>query len=230
MVRVGKEIDDKKTLEKVIKQRKKDMIEYNIKTFGNSASGIHGKELPKFELSKNIKEYNDKKQSSSLESSFSSIEENEKNTEIAHSKITINIDYTHDLKELIPPPNALLPHEISAIYSGKEVLKIGSNVPFDNPNCSNKEVNELNKQNNKNNEKVDKLKNLYITILEKRNTNNGDAKLIIYKDIYGVHVKGKVSLQPSSDSDYYEAIIDMKNYIDFASITTATIGSIPNLV
>ena len=100
-------------------------------------------------VSKNIKEFNDKNPSSSLESSFSSIEANERNTEIAHSKITINIDYTHDLKELIPPPNALLPHEISAIEFDKEILKIRSNVPLKNSKCSNKEVNKLNKENDK---------------------------------------------------------------------------------
>ena len=33
------------------------MVEYNIKTFGNVAIGIHGKELPKFALSRNLKEY-----------------------------------------------------------------------------------------------------------------------------------------------------------------------------
>ncbi len=33
------------------------MIEYNMKTFGNVAIGIHGKELPKFSQTQNLQEY-----------------------------------------------------------------------------------------------------------------------------------------------------------------------------
>ena len=33
------------------------MIDYNMKTFGNVAIGIHGKELPKFSQTQNMKEY-----------------------------------------------------------------------------------------------------------------------------------------------------------------------------
>ena len=42
-----KEIDGK-TKRKVEEDRKKEMVEYNSKTFGKVAIGVHGKELPKF--------------------------------------------------------------------------------------------------------------------------------------------------------------------------------------
>ncbi|CAG9321486.1 unnamed protein product [Blepharisma stoltei] len=52
-VQVSKE--DSKTHEKVKVERQIEDIEYNMKTFGNSKLGIHGKELPQF--LKNKKEY-----------------------------------------------------------------------------------------------------------------------------------------------------------------------------
>lgn len=52
-----------------MEERKKEMLEYNMKTFGKISIGVHGKELPKYsELSndnavkewwKNKQEYND---------------------------------------------------------------------------------------------------------------------------------------------------------------------------
>lgn len=45
------------TKEKLRARRRKEMLSYNLATFGNVAVGIHGKELPKFSNSQNTKEY-----------------------------------------------------------------------------------------------------------------------------------------------------------------------------
>lgn len=42
-----KEVDGK-TKRQLEEERKKEMLEYNMKTFGKVSIGVHGKELPKF--------------------------------------------------------------------------------------------------------------------------------------------------------------------------------------
>jgi hypothetical protein len=42
-----KEIDGK-TKRAVEEERKKEMLDYNMKTFGKVSIGVHGKELPKY--------------------------------------------------------------------------------------------------------------------------------------------------------------------------------------
>ena len=44
----------KKTLDE---ERKKEMLEYNVKTFGKVAIGVHGKELPKYRAEDSTKEW-----------------------------------------------------------------------------------------------------------------------------------------------------------------------------
>ena len=39
---------DGKTKRQINEDRKKEMLEYNMKTFGKVSIGVHGKELPKF--------------------------------------------------------------------------------------------------------------------------------------------------------------------------------------
>ncbi len=48
---------DRKTHRQVAEQRRKDMVDYNMRTFGNISIGIHGKELPKFAKTQDLKEY-----------------------------------------------------------------------------------------------------------------------------------------------------------------------------
>lgn len=49
--------NDTKTYKKIVETRKNQMIDYNMKTFGNVSIGIHGKELPKYSSTANLKEY-----------------------------------------------------------------------------------------------------------------------------------------------------------------------------
>ena len=54
-LRVQYKENDGKTKKKVEEDRKKEMVEYNSKTFGKVAIGVHGKELPKFKDEKDSK-------------------------------------------------------------------------------------------------------------------------------------------------------------------------------
>lgn len=63
--------DDRKTKEILVQNRKKEMLENNMKKFGNVAIGIHGKELPKYHQSmaewwKNKRGFNDNPKETSL--------------------------------------------------------------------------------------------------------------------------------------------------------------------
>ena len=40
--------EDGKTKKALDEERRKEMVEYNSKTFGKVAIGVHGKELPKY--------------------------------------------------------------------------------------------------------------------------------------------------------------------------------------
>lgn len=56
-MRLAHTATDRATYNQIVEARKKEMIDYNMKTFGNVAIGIHGKELPKFAQTQNVKEY-----------------------------------------------------------------------------------------------------------------------------------------------------------------------------
>lgn len=49
--------DDRKTLRKVKEQRRKDTVEYNMKTFSKQTIGVHGHELPKFSENEEMVQY-----------------------------------------------------------------------------------------------------------------------------------------------------------------------------
>lgn len=51
-----KEVDGM-TKRQVEEERKKEMIDYNMKTFGKVSIGVHGKELPKFSQDHTVKEW-----------------------------------------------------------------------------------------------------------------------------------------------------------------------------
>ena len=51
VLRLGHKDYERKTKVGIAEQRKQEMIDYNIKTFGAQAIGVHGKELPKFHQS-----------------------------------------------------------------------------------------------------------------------------------------------------------------------------------
>ncbi len=57
MLRLAKVEGDRKTHRQVVENRKKNMVEYNMRTFGNVSIGIHGKELPKFSRAQSVQEY-----------------------------------------------------------------------------------------------------------------------------------------------------------------------------
>jgi len=48
---------DGKTKKKLQEERKKEHLDYNMKTFGRVAIGVHGKELPKFSEDETKKEW-----------------------------------------------------------------------------------------------------------------------------------------------------------------------------
>lgn len=56
-MRFGHKANDAPTFKKILENRKKEMTDYNLKTFGNVAIGIHGKELPKFASTSNLHDY-----------------------------------------------------------------------------------------------------------------------------------------------------------------------------
>jgi len=56
-LRLARGTQDRITHKQIVENRKKEMVDYNMKTFGNVAIGIHGKELPKFSQTQNLKEY-----------------------------------------------------------------------------------------------------------------------------------------------------------------------------
>ena len=47
-LRIAHKETPSKTKQKLNEERKKEMLDYNMKTFGRVAIGVHGKELPKF--------------------------------------------------------------------------------------------------------------------------------------------------------------------------------------
>jgi len=47
-LRQGFKENDRRSKRQIDEQRKKEMIDYNMHTFGKVAIGVHGKELPKF--------------------------------------------------------------------------------------------------------------------------------------------------------------------------------------
>jgi hypothetical protein len=49
--------DDRRTLRKVKEKRRKDTVEYNMKTFSKQTIGVHGHELPKFADNEQMQEY-----------------------------------------------------------------------------------------------------------------------------------------------------------------------------
>ena len=51
-MRIGHKEHDGLTYKKIVEERKKKEVEYNMNTFGNVSIGIHGKELPKFSENK----------------------------------------------------------------------------------------------------------------------------------------------------------------------------------
>jgi hypothetical protein len=47
-LRIAFKENDGKTKRVIAEERRKDMLEYNMHTFGKVTIGVHGKELPKF--------------------------------------------------------------------------------------------------------------------------------------------------------------------------------------
>ena len=47
-IRIAYKDQESKTKHQLEEERKKEMLEYNMKTFGKVSIGVHGKELPKF--------------------------------------------------------------------------------------------------------------------------------------------------------------------------------------
>ena len=57
MIRIARAGKSKITQQEIMTRIKKDMIETNLKKFGNASIGIHGHELPKFEEDKDKREF-----------------------------------------------------------------------------------------------------------------------------------------------------------------------------
>jgi hypothetical protein len=49
--------EDGPTYKKIVEERKKEMLENNVKVFGKVSIGVHGMELPKFSEEDDKKEY-----------------------------------------------------------------------------------------------------------------------------------------------------------------------------
>lgn len=47
-LRINFKEEDGKTLRQLEEERKKEMLDYNMRTFGKVSIGVHGKELPKY--------------------------------------------------------------------------------------------------------------------------------------------------------------------------------------
>ena len=54
---MGYKNEDRPTQKQIAESRKKEMVDYNMKTFGKLAIGVHGKELPKFAESATVQEW-----------------------------------------------------------------------------------------------------------------------------------------------------------------------------
>ena len=56
-LRVAYKEEEGKTKRALAEDRRKDMLEYNMHTFGKVSIGVHGKELPKYSDDPEKKEY-----------------------------------------------------------------------------------------------------------------------------------------------------------------------------
>ena len=56
-IRIAYKEEDGKTKHQLEEERRREMLEYNMKTFGKVSIGVHGKELPKFSESQSNKEW-----------------------------------------------------------------------------------------------------------------------------------------------------------------------------
>jgi phage terminase small subunit len=56
-LRINYKDTDGFTKRKLEEERKKDMLDYNLNTFGRAAIGVHGMELPKFLEDQTTKEW-----------------------------------------------------------------------------------------------------------------------------------------------------------------------------